>query len=302
MTSEIIEISEKPHKVKTYDVNSIFKNMNDKKPDEKAKLDPETKLESFLIDKGNALDDKKSSSAVSDKTISDSIRGINNTTKRSISSLKAERDRYLSEREKLGMPNGNSAIKRKRFTLNKKAKSLNIKINALEKLSIEKKGDVEKDEITKFKNLANSISYMPGNLCMMSRELFEIEKMNILEKADKIYVQPAKIITDYILMMSHATDGIHKISGYSLDLKQSRSSVELNVRKCLIQNAMQGRDIANVTSNPYIGLGIALIMPLAARFLYNRSELKDAKLDKNSKTPIGIKINNNNKNKNKKKK
>lgn len=66
---------------------------------------------------------------------------------------------------------------------------------------------------------------------MLSRPQLKIEKMRILDRANKHFHLPAKIITENICRMSHVTDGYNSIKGYSLDLEQQNGNIEESVKK-----------------------------------------------------------------------
>ena len=193
---------------------------------------------------------------------------------RPIESLKTERDRYLKERDDLGMPKGDPSIKRKRYQLKKKADKIQKKINTLQSTD---NAVLEVSEIEKYENLAHLMHYPSHNLKNMSRYQFETEKLNILSKADKFFQKPAKTIALYLCKLSHITDEYPKIAGYSQDLLVSYNSIETQVKKCLIENGMNGLDMGSYIQNPYIGLGIAMSMPLIARYIYNRGLIKQGK-------------------------
>jgi len=200
------------------------------------------------------------------KSISEADKDANS---RSIDSLILQRDRLQQEYLELPKPQGDPKIKRKRYYVNKKIKDIEKKIDGIRK-AVTNKEPIQNEDLEKFENLAKMIDYKHTPLGLMDRVQFEIEKKNIFDKADKVYKNHAKVISDYIIMMSHVTDGYQSVAGYSLDLEKGKDRLELQVKKALIHEGMKGNQLADSFSNPYIGLGMALAFPLIERNQFNK--------------------------------
>jgi len=189
---------------------------------------------------------------------------------RTFDSLKLERDRLQKEFDEIPKPKGDPKIKRRRYYINKKIKDIEKKMSEIKKFKINK-DPIDFDEVEKYENLSQQIGYKHTPLGLMDRVQFELEKKNILDKADKIFNEQAEIISQYIIMMSHCTDSWQSVSGFSLDLTKGKDRLTLQVKKCLIHEGMKGNQFADAFSNPYIGMCMALGMPLFARYSYNKA-------------------------------
>ncbi len=205
-------------------------------------------------------------------------------TARTIDSLKVERDRLQKEFDELPKPRGDAKIKRRRYYVNKKIKDIEKKMDSMQKAKLNK-DPVDLSDAEKYENLAKQIGYKHTPLGLLDRVQFELEKKNILDKADKIFNDQAKIISDYLVMMSHVTDGYECVSGYSMDLTKGKDRLQLQVKKCLIHEGMKGNQFADAFSNPYIGLSMAIGMPLFARYSYNRAHPIENSEKKNTQKP-----------------
>jgi hypothetical protein len=213
------------------------------------------------------------------------LEGLESLNEVNLDSKNEELERLKKEYESMPMPKKNPAIKRKRYNLNKKIKKIEKELEKDKEENSKKDTknlDLD-DEYTRFDNLAEQLKYKHFNFKRMPYKQFQKEKLNILSRADRHYTKPAKIITDVLIKMSHITDGYEVIKGYSIDLTEGRENIEIQIRACLINSGMKGNNIVSSLSNPYIGLGLALSMPLIARYYYNKSELKEGekKFDNN---------------------
>lgn len=205
------------------------------------------------------------------------LDGLESVGTINVDSKKEELERLKSEYKTMPMPKKNPVIKRKRYNLNKQIKKLENELKKKEeqtKKEEAKKTDYD-DEYERFDNLSEQVKYKHESFKRMTPSQFTKEKLNILSRADRHYTKPAKVITDVLIKMSHITDGYEVIKGYSIDLTEGRDSIETNVKACLIDAGMKGKDMVSSLSNPYLGLGLALSMPLVARYYYNKGDLGD---------------------------
>lgn len=196
-----------------------------------------------------------------------------------ISSLEAELHRLQKQHFDMPMPKGDAKIKRKRYVINTKIKKAQKKLDAF-KISQVNKEPIQENDVEKYENLAKQIGYTTKNMKAMSKFQFQCEKTNILDKAMRTYTESAKVITEWIIVISQGTDNYKTVSGYSINLRKNRKNIELQVKRCLIREGMKGKNMADMFSNPYIGLGIALGFPLVTTYMANRNP----NLKKNSPT------------------
>jgi len=198
----------------------------------------------------------------------------------SIMSLRETYKRLMKDRDNLGMPKDSDnplKCKRKRCVLNKKAKEIDKKIKAINVKTIDTTPEELEGDITKFTNLAEIVGYPSHNLKQMPRQRLELEKLNILEKANKHFKNPAKTVASLIVKFSHCTDGYESVAGYSSDLKENQEALEIQVKKYLISEGMESRDFSSFTDSPYVGIAIVMGLPLMGRYMMNRALIKQGK-------------------------
>jgi hypothetical protein len=206
----------------------------------------------------------------------------NNDIAGELSSLNAEMERIIKKRDDLGMPKGNNKIKNERYKLKRKIDNIKKKIDKLKlkNISQEPLTQLSQESREKFKNLAETVKYKPrAPILTLPQHIFITEKLNILSKADKYYDNSAKVIAMMIHRFSHVTDNNRILDGYSADIKQSLPLIQQKVKECLIYQGMEGIDVTSSLTNPYIGLGIVLSLPLVTRYIYNKSIISKHKID-----------------------
>jgi len=74
--------------------------------------------------------------------------------------------------------------------------------------------------------------------------------------------------------MSHATDNIQSIAGFSYDVTKSYDQIHTEIKKLLIENAMTGGKNLSFLESPYVSLGLTLGLPLFARYQQNKALIK----------------------------
>ncbi len=243
-------------------MNSQFDELKNKNHTEKKE---EVDMTDGIKNIKGAFDTVKGGSKL--KGLNTSINGPNSRT---FDSLKMERDRLQKEFEDLPMPKGDKKLKHKRYYTNKKIKEVEQKMAEVQKAKINK-DPIDLEDAEKFENLAQQINYKCTPLALMDRVHFEIEKKNILSKADKCFNDQSELIATHLIYMSHITDGYECIAGYSLDLAKGKDQLKNQIKKALIYEGMKGRQVADMFGNPYIGLGLALSLPMFARYQYNKA-------------------------------
>lgn len=141
-------------------------------------------------------------------------------------------------------------------------------------------------EVEKYQNLVHNIGYQKKvDLKNLTKQEFIIEKFEIVKAASRFYENLAKELTEYSIMLTHATDNSPSLKGYSTQIERRREVIQMHWKKILIEDGMKGANISSYLNNPYIGLALAFGMPMGMTLLANKGVISPPTITNSPNVP-----------------